>query len=285
MLRFAIVIALLACPPLHAHGGGVDSQGGHNNRKAGNYHFHRGPLSSKTYPSKSAATQALTEQSKLQTSEPAQQREPDDQLKRPEPLTDFSGLLPYVVGRVIDGDTVELNTQGGPLKVRLIGVDTPETVHPTRPVEYFGKEASAFTKAFIEGDTVFVEYDQERTDRYGRTLAYLYRASDGKLLNDEIIRQGYGHAYTRYPFRYMELFREAEAVARLEGKGLWGGSGTVEKIVEHEHDDALVTVYVTKSGKKYHADGCRFLAKSKISMDLGAAKAKYGACRVCRPPE
>ena len=76
-----------------------------------------------------------------------------------------------IVQRVVDGDTIILN---GGERVRLIGVDTPESVHPRRPVEYFALEASAFTKQAAEGKQVWLEYDQTRTDRYGRTLAYVH---------------------------------------------------------------------------------------------------------------
>jgi len=89
------------------------------------------------------------------------------------------------VTRVIDGDTLVLD---GGERVRLIGVDTPETVHPQKPVEYFGKEASEFTRRTAEGRRVRLEYDQGtgRQDRYGRTLAYVY-LEDGQLLNLKII--------------------------------------------------------------------------------------------------
>ena len=80
--------------------------------------------------------------------------------------------------------------------MRLIGVDTPKTVHPQRPIEYFGREASAFTKSLAEGKRIWLEYDQQRQDRYGRTLAYVH-LEDGWVLNEEIVRQGYGHAYTK----------------------------------------------------------------------------------------
>ena len=105
-------------------------------------------------------------------------------------------------------------------RVRLIGVDTPETVHPGRPVEFFGREASAFTKRLLEGRRVRLEYDRERTDRYGRTLAYVHLA-DGTFANAEIIRRGYGHAYTRFPFRHLDRFRRLEREARSAGRGLW----------------------------------------------------------------
>ena len=124
----------------------------------------------------------------------------------------------FTVTRVVDGDTLLLSNGE---RVRLIGVDTPETVHPTKPVQYFGKEASAFTKKEIEGQTIRLEYDQQRQDKYGRTLAYVYRSSDDFFLNAEIIKQGYGHAYTRFPFKYLDEFRSYEKEAREQRRGLW----------------------------------------------------------------
>jgi micrococcal nuclease len=121
------------------------------------------------------------------------------------------------VKRVIDGDTVELTTSE---KVRLIGVDTPETKDPRKPVQYFGTEATAFTKRLVEGKRVRLEYDQQRQDKYGRTLAYVY-LEDGTFVNAEIIRQGYGFAYTRFPFTYLEQFRQLEREAREAKRGLW----------------------------------------------------------------
>jgi len=126
------------------------------------------------------------------------------------------------VQRVVDGDTLLLGTGE---RVRLIGVDTPETKRPNTPVQYFGKEATAFTKRVAEGKRIRLEYDQanahiDHKDRYGRTLAYVFLA-DGALLNAEIIRQGYGHAYTKFPFSRMEEFRRLEREARENGRGLW----------------------------------------------------------------
>jgi len=123
----------------------------------------------------------------------------------------------YTVERVIDGGTIKL-TNGE--RVRLIGVDTPETVHPSKPVEYFGKEASAFTKRMCEGKVVKLELDWEKRDKYNRLLAYVY-LEDGTFLNAEIVKQGYGHAYTKFPFKYLEEFREYEREAREQKRGLW----------------------------------------------------------------
>jgi len=102
----------------------------------------------------------------------------------------------------------------------MIGVDTPETKHPKKPVQYFGKEASEFTRQMIEGKAVVLEYDWKRRDRYGRLLAYVY-LPDGIFLNAEIIKEGYGFAYTRYPFKYLDEFRSYEREARESGIGLW----------------------------------------------------------------
>ena len=98
-------------------------------------------------------------------------------------------------------------------------------VHPQKPVEHFGKEASAFTRSMAEGKRVRLEYEvgASTQDRYGRTLAYVY-LEDGTLLNLAIINGGYGFAYTKYPFSRMDEFRAAQRRAREAGIGLWDRS-------------------------------------------------------------
>jgi micrococcal nuclease len=104
-------------------------------------------------------------------------------------------------------------------RVRLIGVNTPETVHPKKPVEVFGKEASAFTRRMVEGKLVRLEFDplssrrSDGKDRYSRTLAYVF-LQDGTHLNAEIIRQGYGFAVSSTPrLKYQNEFRRLELEA------------------------------------------------------------------------
>jgi micrococcal nuclease len=158
------------------------------------------------------------------------------------------------VQRVIDGDTVVLDTVG---TVRLIGVDTPETVDPRKPVQEFGVEAAFHVRSMLEGRQVRLEYDQQRLDKYGRTLAYLYLVEDGTFVNLEIIRQGYGHAYLNYPFRQMELFREAEREAREANRGLWAQSG---KAAQAPVEPAKV--WVNTSSHVYHCPGTRYYGKT-----------------------
>jgi micrococcal nuclease len=131
-----------------------------------------------------------------------------------------------VVGHV-DGDTVRLRIPNPPPglnaveTIRMIGVDTPETVHPRREVEHFGKEASEFTRQRLMGKTVSLAFDWDLRDRYGRLLAYIF-GPDGESHNAALIREGYAHAYTSYSFHFMEEFRRLEQEARQAERGLWG---------------------------------------------------------------
>src|SRR5262245_13534881 len=124
--------------------------------------------------------------------------------------------------RVVDGDTLQVRIDGRSEKVRLIGVDTPESVDPRRPVQFFGKEAAAFTRGLASGKrvTLRAEDGTPGRDKYNRLLRYVF-LPDGRLLNAEIIRLGYGHAYLRYPFSRMEEFRSHERSARAGHLGLW----------------------------------------------------------------
>ncbi|MFP3091343.1 thermonuclease family protein [Treponema sp. TIM-1] len=136
-------------------------------------------------------------------------------------------MVPAEVIDHVDGDTVRVRIQNAPDQVgpvetiRLIGVDTPETVHPSKPVERFGKEASNFTREGLLGKSVYLAFDWDLRDRYGRLLAYIY-TGDGRCFNAFLIREGYGFAYTRFPFQFMEEFRTLERQARDEKRGLWG---------------------------------------------------------------
>lgn len=130
------------------------------------------------------------------------------------------------VDRVIDGDTIELSTGE---RVRYIGIDTPETVHPSKPVEYYGKEASEFNKRLVEGKQVRLEFDIQLTDKYGRTLAYVY-LMDGTFVNAELVKQGYARVSTYPPnVKHTDEFLSLEREARGGRRGLWQGEDAEER--------------------------------------------------------
>ncbi|MFQ5745235.1 MAG: thermonuclease family protein [Acidobacteriota bacterium] len=190
--------------------------------------------------------------------------------------------------KVIDGDTIKVDIGGRVRTVRLIGVDTPETVDPRKPVEYFGEEASAFTEQLSGGQGVRLQTDPKVSDedRYGRLLRYVFLA-DGRLLNSVIIARGYGHAYTRFGFSRMGEFRRLESEARQGKLGLWADTGyestNLARNLEEELDGNLI-VYITKTGKKYHREGCPHLSRSSIATTLKYAAKRYRPCSSCSPP-
>lgn len=129
----------------------------------------------------------------------------------------------YKVTEFYDGDTIAVNVDGRIEKVRLIGVDTPETHDPRKAVQCFGQAASNFIETLIGNDRVRLEADPLNTnrDRYNRLLRYVY-LPDGRLVNAEIIKQGYGFAYTGFPFSKSDEFKDLQNQAKNQNRGLWG---------------------------------------------------------------
>jgi micrococcal nuclease len=126
----------------------------------------------------------------------------------------------YAVERAVDGDTLLLENG---VRVRLLGVDTPETVAEGRPVERWGPEASAFTRDQLAaaGMKARLAFDRERVDDYGRSLAYVYL--NGRLLNEELLRQGLAEPKLQYPYAQAmkDRFRRAAGEAKRAQRGLW----------------------------------------------------------------
>ncbi|MBM4413210.1 MAG: hypothetical protein FJ040_07195 [Chloroflexi bacterium] len=138
-------------------------------------------------------------------------------------ITRPADTIPARVVRVIDGDTVVVNINDEETRLRLIGIDTPESVDPRKPVECFGIEASAYTKALLLSKNVYLEPDptQDETDRYDRLLVYLW-IDDTTLFNHKIIADGYAFEYTyQIPYQYQTLFKAAQQDARTNQYGLW----------------------------------------------------------------
>jgi micrococcal nuclease len=142
----------------------------------------------------------------------------------------------YKVTKVTDGDTLHVEMDGRDETVRLIGVNTPETVDPRRPVQCFGKEASKRMKELAGGKIVRLEYDQSQNirDTYDRLLAYVY-LEDGQMLNRKMIAEGYAYEYTYLkPYMYQKEFMQLQTLARTSERGLWAkdtcdGSKTVNE--------------------------------------------------------
>jgi len=150
-----------------------------------------------------------------------------------------SGLdFNYKVSKVIDGDTLEIKNLDGSkmsngkeeIKIRLIGINTPESVDPRKPVECFGKEASDYAKNLALGREVALEIDDSQSliDKYGRQLAYIYVKTSGWIgsnyfmLNKKLIANGYAYEYTYdTPYKYQSLFQDLENQAKERGLGLW----------------------------------------------------------------
>jgi micrococcal nuclease len=141
-----------------------------------------------------------------------------------EPGGDGSGAGAGVgrVVKVVDGDTIDVQLGATRERVRYIGVDTPETKHPTKPVQCYGQRASDFNARLVADELVRLVRDIERRDRYGRLLAYVYRVRDGLFVNAELARLGYAQPLSIAPdVRYAERFADLARRAREQGRGLW----------------------------------------------------------------
>lgn len=128
----------------------------------------------------------------------------------------------YNVKSFADGDTITVEMGGREERIRMIGVDTPETHKPNAPVQCYGPEASAYTKQLIGDEQVRLEADPQSSnrDRYNRLLRYVYLA-DGRLVEAELIKGGYGFAYTYFPFTKSAEFTAAQKQAQEQRAGLW----------------------------------------------------------------
>jgi len=133
------------------------------------------------------------------------------------------------VVKVVDGDTVhvKIKSTGIKEKVRIIGLDTPELHHPRKPVQYFAREAKIQAEKLLKGKTITLKLDQTNAakghrDRYGRLLAHVI-LPDGTYFAERMIRDGFAHAYVKYPYdpQLMERYRQAEREARKAKRGLW----------------------------------------------------------------
>lgn len=198
---------------------------------------------------------------------------PSDKLtiatSNPAPETETkSQYTYYAISSVVDGDTVKVNINGNIETLRLIGLDTPETVDPRKPVQCFGIEASNKAKELLSGQKVRIEKDptQGDYDKYGRTLAYIYR-EDGLFYNKYMIEQGYAHEYTYdLPYKYQTEFKAAKKAAQENQLGLWSpatcnGDTASSSVTTTQTTSTTVStnIYYTSSyytSKYYYPESC-----------------------------
>ncbi len=157
---------------------------------------------------------------------PSQKTEPRFNRGDPKVLAAaFPDSEQVLVERVVDGDTIEVLSNGGKKTVRYIGVNTPETVDPKRPKECFGEEASSENKQLLAGKTVFMTKDKSETDKFGRLLRFIYLPlDDGQVLfvNDYLVRAGFAKVDTFPPdIAFADRFKQAELEATQNKRGLW----------------------------------------------------------------
>ena len=141
----------------------------------------------------------------------------------------------FIVVKVVDGDTIDINAPDrnwSDTRIRLLGVDTPETKDPRMGVMYFGPEASKFTTDTVLGQNIIVIMDKisKPRDKYHRLLCFV-RLADGRILNEELISQGFGYADTRFPHSFYDKYIQLEKTAIKEKKGLWD-KVTIEQMPE-----------------------------------------------------
>jgi micrococcal nuclease len=191
----------------------------------------------------------------------------------------------FQVLRVVDGDTIDIAMDGKRERVRLIGINTPESVDPRKSVECFGLEASARASELLEGRKIIFEPDgsQDTRDKYGRLLGYIKR-DDGLFYNLEIIRDGYAYEYTyQSAYKYQKEFKEAEKFARENKRGLWADGACGGKDIKNDlgiGDSANPSGVInpncpikgninSKKEKIYHLQGCDSYDKTVIDEKSG----------------
>ncbi len=244
-LALSLVMLFGLVTPSFAHPGALDELGGHFRRADCTYLLHN-PTSLarkaknmqelialiKKYNSNSKCTRVLNaskvdlegftfSNSQPSHKTPSTQTKPASTKKVALPTIRINSKHTVKVIRVVDGDTVEVRfNNGATAKVRLIGVNTPETVHPNKPVEKYGKEASNYTKKRLTNQNVVLEFDVGIKDKYGRLLAYVWLGKE--LYNETLVKEGYARVMTIQPnVKYQERFIKAERAARQAKKGLW----------------------------------------------------------------
>jgi len=170
------------------------------------------------------------------------------------------------VARVIDGDTIELESGE---RVRYIGIDTPESVHPDRPDECFGAESAARNRELVEGKEVVLVRDVSERDKYGRLLRYVY--AGGVFVNELLLKEGYAQVTTYPPdVAHVETYLAAQREAREAGRGLWGGCPQGVPDDAAPSAECNIKGNISTEGEKiYHIPVCEYYSRTVITESKG----------------
>lgn len=222
---------------------------------------------------------------------------PKGDLPEPPRVQNSVRVVPAVVTSVSDGDTVHVQLDGKDEKVRFIGVNCPEIAHPELGIEKqpYGKEAAAYTRERLSGKTVYLEFDVQERDKYGRLLAYVWLEwpSSGseqevraKMYNARLLLDGYAQVMTVPPnVKYADLFVKLQREVREQGKGLWGAAPAVPT----GQTGGKAEYIGNSNSKKFHLPDCRWAQeiapqnRVEFRSREEAVKAGYVPCKVCRP--
>ncbi|MBD3300755.1 MAG: hypothetical protein GF347_05390 [Candidatus Moranbacteria bacterium] len=239
---------------------------------------------SKAEPKKNETHQTAQKNSKSSLAKQTNQatntknKEQESKEKTPPPKT------LYEVVRVSDGDTISVNIDGTTEKIRMIGLDTPETVDPRKPVQCFGREASKEAKKMLEGQKVGLEPDptQGEKDKYNRLLRYVY-LEDGTLFNKYMIEEGFAHEYTyNLAYKYQKDFKQAEKEARENKKGLWGdkcNGDTSKAAINPPASPPQPTQTISKSASRNPQNySCNCSKTCKQMIDCNEAMYQLNSC-------
>ncbi len=222
--------------------------------------------------------QVVVEKGEVQEIESGNTIPNEEKITEVKPIT--QEVKSYSVTRVIDGDTIDVSIDGKIERLRLIGIDTPETVDPRKPVECFGVEASNKAKGILAGKKVILESDpsQGEKDKYNRLLRYVF-LEDGTNFNLLMIKEGYAYEYTYgIPYKYQIEFKQAQKEAERTKAGLWGAkcdntdtaSITPVSSLNTANNSCTIKGNISSTKEKiYHMVGCGSYAKTTIDETKG----------------
>lgn len=219
---------------------------------------------------KTAALNSQTEVVlKQETAVPAQTEATQVEEQKAQPIEEAAtNQETFKVAHVVDGDTIKLDN--GQV-VRYIGIDTPETVDPRKPVQCFGKEASDKNRELVEGKEVRLEKDISEKDKYGRILRYVYIGDT--FINDYLVRQGYAHSYSYPPdIKHQDQFKQAEEEARNNKRGLWADNACKTETTTITPTPTTTTSSSSSNSSSAGAYACNC---SKTCAQMNCAEAQY----------